>query len=84
MIRSMLRRGTNRPSHSPFSFPMVFVKKKDNTWRMCVDYQELNKLTIKDKYPIPLVEDLFDELCGVSHFNKLDLRSGYHQILMYP
>nr|XP_017227641.1 PREDICTED: RNA-directed DNA polymerase homolog [Daucus carota subsp. sativus] len=69
-----------RPSFSPWGAPVLFVKTKDGTMRMCIDYRELNKVTIKNKYPLPRIDDLFDQLQGSVVFSKIDLRSGYHQL----
>nr|GEW55566.1 putative reverse transcriptase domain-containing protein [Tanacetum cinerariifolium] len=73
-------RGFIRPSTSPWGTPILFVKKKDGSFRMCIDYWELNKLTIKNRYPLPRIDDLFDQLQGLSVYSKIDLRSGYHQL----
>ncbi|GKB05677.1 hypothetical protein Tco_0833872 [Tanacetum coccineum] len=69
-------KGFIRPSHSPWGAPVLFVKKKDGALRMCIDYRELNKLTIKNRYPLPMIDDLFDQLQGARYFSKIDLQSG--------
>ncbi|GJV93824.1 putative reverse transcriptase domain-containing protein [Tanacetum coccineum] len=72
-----------RPSHSSWGAPVLLVKKKDDSLRMCIDYQELSNLTIKNRYPLPRIDDLFDQLQGSHYFSKIDLRSGYHQLRVH-
>ena len=79
-LTELRKKGFIRPSKSPYGAPVLFVKKKDGTFRMCIDYRGLNKITIKDRYPLPLIEELLDRLAGAKYFSKIDLRSGYHQI----
>ena len=79
-LQELLEKRFIRPSVSPWGAPVLFVKKKDGTLRLCIDYRQLNKLTIKKKYPLPRIDDLFDQLKGASIFSKIDLRSGYHQL----
>ncbi|GKB80449.1 putative reverse transcriptase domain-containing protein, partial [Tanacetum coccineum] len=79
-IQELADRSFIRPSTSPWGSPVLFVKKKDGYFRMCIDYRELNKLIVKNRYPLPRIDDLFDQLQGSSVYLKIDLRSGYHQL----
>jgi hypothetical protein len=83
-LQDLLEKGFIRPSSSPWGCPAIFVKKKDQTLQMCVDYRTLNEVTIKNKYPLPWIDILFDQLTGARVFSKIDLRSGYHQIHIRP
>ncbi|GKC91501.1 putative nucleotidyltransferase, ribonuclease H, partial [Tanacetum coccineum] len=79
----LVPRATPVTNHSPWGAPVLFVKKKDGSFRMCIDYRELNKITIKNRYPLPRIDDLFDQLQGACYFSKIDLRSGYHQLRVH-
>ncbi|KAL0560261.1 hypothetical protein IC582_000661 [Cucumis melo] len=79
-LQELLDKGFIRPSMSPWGAPVLFVKKKDGSMRLCIDYRELNKVTVKNRYPLPRIDDLFDQLQGATVFFKIDLRSGYHQL----
>jgi hypothetical protein len=79
-IRELLEKGFIHPSSSPWGAPVIFVPKKDGTQRLCVDYRALNEVTVKNKYPLPRIDDLFDQLRGACVFSKIDLWSGYHQL----
>jgi hypothetical protein len=79
-IDELSEKGYIRPSTSPLAAHVLFVEKKDGTKRMCIDYRALNKVTIKNKYPLPRIEDLFDQMRGANVFSKIDLKLGYHQL----
>nr|GFD19233.1 putative reverse transcriptase domain-containing protein [Tanacetum cinerariifolium] len=79
-LQEISDRGFIRPSPSPWEASVLFVKKKDGSFRMCIDYRELNKLTVKNRYPLSRIDDLFDQLQGSRVYSKIDLRSGYHQL----
>ena len=82
-MEEMVNKGFVRPSTSPWGAPVLFVKKKDGGMRLCIDYRELNKVTIRNQYPLPRIDDLFDQLQGAKVFSKIDLRSGYHQLRVH-
>ncbi|GJW99293.1 putative reverse transcriptase domain-containing protein [Tanacetum coccineum] len=82
-LQELQDKGFIRPSHSPWGAPVLFVKKKDGSLRMCIDYKELNKLTIKNRYPLSRIDDLFDQLQGSRYFSKINLQSGYHQLRVH-
>ena len=79
-MKDLLDKGFIRPSVSPWGAPVLFVRKKDSSLRMCIDYRQVNKVTIKNKYPLSRTDELFDQLHGDSYFSKIDLRLGYHQL----
>lgn len=83
-LDELTRAGFIQPSKSPYGAPVLFVKKKDGSMRMCIDYRALNTITVKNKYPLPRIDELFDRLQGAQFFTKIDLRSGYHQIRIHP
>ncbi|GKD58005.1 putative reverse transcriptase domain-containing protein [Tanacetum coccineum] len=82
-LKELQDKGFIRPSSSPWGASVLFVKKNDGSFRMCIDYRELNKLTVKNRYPLPRIDDLFDQLQGSQFFSKIDLRSGYHQLRVH-
>ncbi|GJT36850.1 putative reverse transcriptase domain-containing protein [Tanacetum coccineum] len=82
-LQELSDKGFIRPSSSSWGAPVLFVKKKDGSSRMCIDYRELNKLTVKNRYPLPRIDDLFDQLQGSSVYSKIDLRTGYHQLRVH-
>ena len=83
-LAELLDKGFIRPSASPWGAPVLFVEKKDGSLRLCIDYRQLNQVTIKNKYPLPRIDDLFDQLQGAAVFSKIDLRSGYYQLRVRP
>jgi hypothetical protein len=83
-LKELLDKGCIHSCSSPWGCPALFVKKKDQSLRLCVDYRPLNTVTIKNKYPLPRIDILFDQLAGAKVFTKVDLRSGYHQIKIRP
>ena len=83
-LEELLDKGFIHPCSSPWGCPAIFVKKKDDTLRMCVDYCPLNAVTIKNRYPLPRIDTLFDQLASAKVFSKIDLRSGYYQIKIWP
>nr|GEY52370.1 putative reverse transcriptase domain-containing protein [Tanacetum cinerariifolium]GEZ22984.1 putative reverse transcriptase domain-containing protein [Tanacetum cinerariifolium] len=82
-LKELSDKGFIRPSSSPWGAPGLFSKKKDGSFQMCIDYRELNKLTVKNRDPLPRIDNLFDQLQGLSVYSKIDLRSGYHQLRVH-
>ena len=79
-LQELLDKGFIRPNTSPWGAPVLFPKKKDKTLRLCIDYRQLNRVTIKNRYPLLRIDDLFDQLRGARVYSKIDLRTGYHQL----
>ena len=79
-LQELLDKGFIRPSTSPWGTPVLFAKKKDKTIRLCIDYRHLNRVTIMNRYPLPRIDDLFDQLRGAQVYSKINLRTGYHQL----
>src|SRR5713226_731756 len=79
-LKELIDKKYIRPSVSPWGAPVIFVKKKDGTLCLCIDYNQLNKMTIESRYSFPCIDDLFNQLCGATIFSKIDLRSSYHQV----
>jgi hypothetical protein len=81
-LEELLKKGYIHPSISPWGAPILFVKNKDGTLRLCIEFRQLNKVTMKNKYLLPRIDDLFDHLCGKNIFSNIELRSGYHQVII--